>query len=326
MTRKSAVLAHGISFSVCSICAERLAGRANDLALVSRDRIQMDAFDERSHREISVATGPLHADITGAPDTARAEGRLQDDVYIGLMGTAADVSVPVGIADQETGSVMVFDAVQDRISVHLKEYSRMLASISHDLQTPITRMRLRVEKLDESTERKRIVDDLREMEQLVRQCLSYSRGTLGGAIVRVKTCPVSFLESLVSDYQDTGRPVTLLTTVSGPIMTCPQALRRVLGNLIDNAIKYGGAAEISAHRDAGGALCISVSDRGPGIPEGELESVLQPFYRAAASRNSEIGGAGLGLSITAQLISSLEGHLMLANRSGGGLTATITLP
>ncbi|WP_267221429.1 sensor histidine kinase [Dyella silvae] len=221
---------------------------------------------------------------------------------------------------------MVLGTMQDRISDRLEEHSKILASISHDLQTPITRMRLRVEKMEASTEQQRIVDDLREMEQLVRQCLSYARGTLSGAAVRVKMCPVAFLESLASDYQDTGRPVTLFTTVSGPIMACPQALRRVLGNLIDNAIKYGGAAEISAHRDAGGALCVSVSDRGPGIPEGELERVLQPFYRAAASRNSDVGGAGLGLAIAAQLISSLDGHLMLSNRSGGGLTATITLP
>jgi len=104
-----------------------------------------------------------------------------------------------------------------------------------------------------------------------------------------------------------------------------QALRRVLGNLIDNAIKYGGAAEVSAWRNDEGALCVAVRDRGPGIPEDELERVLEPFYRLEGSRNRDTGGAGLGLAIAMQLTRAIGGRLKLANREGGGLVATVAL-
>jgi signal transduction histidine kinase len=96
--------------------------------------------------------------------------------------------------------------------------------------------------------------------------------------------------------------------------------------LIDNAVKYGGAAEVGAWWSGQGALCIAVSDRGPGIPENELEQVLQPFYRLEASRNRDTGGAGLGLAIAAQLTRSIGGSLKLVNREGGGLDAMVTLP
>ena len=221
--------------------------------------------------------------------------------------------------------MMGLDTIQGRFKGRHGEHLKMLASISHDLQTPITRMRLRVERMDESKEQQKIVDDLREMEHLVRQCLSYARDTLGWAEVPVSMCPLAFLQSLVFDYQDMGRPVTLFASIKGQIMTCPRALRRVLGNLIDNAIKYAGSAEVGAQRDAAGVLSISVCDRGPGIPEGELEQVLQPFYRLAASRHSDTSGAGLGLAIAAQLIGSIGGRLVLSNRAGGGLAATIAL-
>jgi signal transduction histidine kinase len=135
----------------------------------------------------------------------------------------------------------------------------------------------------------------------------------------------AFFESLVFDYQDMGRPVTLSGSIDGTAMVRQQALRRVLGNLIDNAIKYGGSAEVSAWRTEQGTLCMAVSDRGPGIPEASLEQVLQPFYRLEASRNRETGGAGLGLAIAAQLTRAIGGNLALANRDGGGLIATITL-
>jgi signal transduction histidine kinase len=174
--------------------------------------------------------------------------------------------------------------------------------------------------------RQKILDDLRAMEHLVREGVTYARSAHGGAETPVRVEVGAFLESLVFDYQDVGQPVSLVASVSGPTLVRRQALRRVLGNLIDNAIKYGGAAEVSARRNGQGALCITVSDRGPGIPDEELEQVLQPFYRLEASRSRDTGGAGLGLAIAAQLTRSIGGNLTLANRDGGGLTATVTLP
>lgn len=219
-----------------------------------------------------------------------------------------------------------FNTMQDRIAQHLKERLHILASISHDLQTPITRMRLHVEALDESAGQSKLLDDLRELEHLVREGLAYARSAHGGSESPVRINLGSFLESLVFDYQDVGQPVSLSGPIDGTLTVRAQALRRVLGNLVDNAIKYGGSAEIGVQRDSQGAVCITVSDRGPGIPDEELERVLQPFYRLEASRNRDTGGSGLGLAIAAQLASAIGGRLQLGRRQGGGLIASVSLP
>jgi signal transduction histidine kinase len=219
-----------------------------------------------------------------------------------------------------------FNAMQERISRHVKERLHILASISHDLQTPITRMRLRAEALDDGEDRRKLLGDLHEMEHLVREGVAYARSAHGGAETPVRMDVGAFLESLVFDYQDMGQPVTLVDSVSGAAMVRRQALKRVLGNLIDNAIKYGERAEVSAWRNEEGALCLAVRDRGPGIPEDQLDQVIQPFYRLEGSRNRDTGGAGLGLAIAAQLTRAIGGSLRLANREGGGLVATVELP
>jgi len=219
-----------------------------------------------------------------------------------------------------------FNTMQERIARHLKERLHILAAISHDLQTPITRMRLRVEALDESLEQQRILDDLHELEHLVKEGVAYARSAHGGDETPVKMDVGAFLESLVFDYQDVGQPVSMTNTAAITTTLRPKALRRVLVNLIDNAIKYGGSAEVALHSVTTGGLTITVADRGPGIPEGEFEQVLQPFYRLESSRNRDTGGAGLGLAIGAQLIASIGGQLRLANREGGGLQVVITLP
>jgi len=219
-----------------------------------------------------------------------------------------------------------FNAMQERIGVYLKERLHILASISHDLQTPITRMRLRVESLDEGPESERLLADLAEMEHLVREGVAYARSAHGGDEAPVKMDPAAFIESLVFDYQDVGRPVSLSEMAHGAAMVRPRALRRVLTNLIDNAIKYGGSAEVASCRSGEGVLSITIADRGPGIPDAELENVLQPFHRLEGSRSRDTGGAGLGLAIALQLMRSIGGDLRLANREGGGLVARVTLP
>ena len=229
---------------------------------------------------------------------------------------------PVEVAQ----AAIAFNSMQERIARHLKERLHILASISHDLQTPITRMRLRAESLEDGEEREKILRDLHEMEHLVREGVAYARSAHGGAETLVRMDVKAFLESLVFDYQDIGKAVTLSESVSGAAMVRQQALRRVLGNLIDNALKYGGGAEVSARRNEQGALCMAVCDRGPGIPEDQLDQVLQPFYRLEGSRNRDTGGAGLGLAIAAQLARAIGGSLQLSNRRGGGLAAIVTLP
>lgn len=219
-----------------------------------------------------------------------------------------------------------FNTMQDRIAAHLKERLHILSAIAHDLQTPITRMRLHVEALDESPGQHKLMGDLRELEHLVREGLAYARSAHGGAEAPVRMDIAAFVESLVFDYQDAGQPVSLGEASGGTAMVRPQALRRVLGNLVDNAVKYGGSAEVDVQRDGDGTLRIAVADRGPGIPEEELERVLQPFYRLETSRNRDTGGSGLGLAIAAQLTQSIGGRLALARRDGGGLLATVWLP
>ncbi|RDU97225.1 sensor histidine kinase [Trinickia dinghuensis] len=223
-------------------------------------------------------------------------------------------------------AAIAFNTMQDRIARHLKERLHILASISHDLQTPITRMRLRAESLDEGEEQRKILGDLHEMEHLVREGVAYARSAHGGAEVPVRMDVKAFLESLVFDYEDMGKPVALVESIGGAAMVRRQALRRVLGNLIDNAVKYGGSAEVGAWRTEEGAMCIAVRDRGPGIPDALLDEVLQPFYRVEGSRNRDTGGAGLGLAIATQLTRAIGGSLELSNREGGGLAAVVTLP
>ncbi|HEY5849824.1 MAG TPA: HAMP domain-containing sensor histidine kinase [Lysobacter sp.] len=223
-------------------------------------------------------------------------------------------------------AVSAFNAMQDRISLHLKERLQILAAISHDLQTPITRMKLRLEAMEESPAATKLVGDLDEMQHLVRDGVAYARSAHGGVEPALKVDLDAFLDSLVWDYQDTGKPVTVTAHVGVPVTTRPRALRRVVGNLVDNAVKYAGAAEVAASVDNDGKVAISVLDRGPGISERELESVMQPFYRVEASRNRDTGGAGLGLAIAQQLAIAIGAQLQLRGRDGGGLIATITLP
>lgn len=223
-------------------------------------------------------------------------------------------------------AAVAFNAMQDRIALYVKERLQILAAISHDLQTPITRMRLRAEALDDTTERGKLLQDLHEMEHLVREGVAYARSAHGATETPRKIDPAAFVESLVFDYQDTGKAVSLSGNIDGTAIVRPQALRRVLGNLIDNALKYAGTADVGMARTSGGALCIEVADRGPGIAEDELARVLEPFYRLENSRNRDTGGTGLGLAIAAQLMLSVGGRLTLANRPGGGLVARVELP
>jgi signal transduction histidine kinase len=218
-----------------------------------------------------------------------------------------------------------FNAMQDRIAAYLKERMHLLAAISHDLQTPITRMKLRAEFMDDGIEKDKLYSDLGEMEHLVREGVAYARSIHGATEASCRISLDAFLDSLVFDYQDTGQDVQLSGKNAAIIDTRPHALRRVLVNLVDNALKFGGAAQIQVQPAANGKLSIQVLDRGPGISEPELAEVLKPFYRVESSRNRETGGTGLGLAIAQQLANAMGGSLTLSNREGGGLCAELRL-
>jgi signal transduction histidine kinase len=219
-----------------------------------------------------------------------------------------------------------FNAMQARIAAYLKERMQLLAAISHDLQTPITRMKLRAEFMDDSTEKDKLWNDLGEMEHLVREGVAYARSVHGATEESRRTDLDSFLDSLVFDYQDMGKDVQLSGKTSAVIDTRPQALRRVLVNLTDNAVKFAGAAELQVQALADGSVSIQVMDRGPGLAQEELTKVMEPFYRVENSRNRSTGGTGLGLAIAQQLALAIGGTLTLSNREGGGLCAELRLP
>jgi signal transduction histidine kinase len=163
------------------------------------------------------------------------------------------------------------------------------------------------------------------MEHLVREGVAYARSIHGATEASCRINLDAFLDSLVFDYQDIGQDVQLSGKNAAVIDTRPHALRRVLVNLVDNALKFGGAAQIQVQRTDNGQLAIQVLDRGPGINEQELAEVLKPFYRVESSRNRETGGTGLGLAIAQQLAIAMGGSLTLSNRDGGGLCAELRL-
>jgi signal transduction histidine kinase len=223
-------------------------------------------------------------------------------------------------------AAVAFNAMQRRIAEQVAERIQILAAVSHDLQTPITRMRLRTDLLDDAALREKLHGDLRVMQALVEEGIAYARSAQA---VNEPACRVdlyALLDSLACDYADAGRPIRLIGGYDGSLTTRPHTLRRVLVNLLDNALKFGTEAEIAIETETPDRVAITVRDRGSGIPPAELQAVLQPFYRVESSRNRETGGTGLGLAIAQQLTLALGGTLSLSNRSGGGLEARLALP
>lgn len=223
-------------------------------------------------------------------------------------------------------SARAFNAMQRRIAAYVDERVRILAAISHDLQTPITRMRLRVDLMDDEAQQPRLRADLDELQSLVKDGIGYARALHGEREAARAIDLDAQLDSLVLDYRDAGSAVSLTGRIGTPVQTRPKALRRIVGNLVDNALKFAGSAAIDIGRDSQGAVLVRVLDDGPGIPAAQLEAVFEPFFRLEGSRNRDTGGTGLGLAIARQLAGSLGGTLTLHNRAEGGLEARLTLP
>jgi signal transduction histidine kinase len=219
-----------------------------------------------------------------------------------------------------------FNAMGKRIKDHLAERVRILGAISHDLQTPITRMRLRADLLENSVVKAKFDADLDQMQALVEEGIAYARST---DPVRESACLVdidAMLDALTGDYADSGQQVALAGTRALMVPTWPHTLRRILVNLTDNAIKFAEQVEIVRHQPGPDQLCFCVRDRGPGIEASQLDAVFMPFFRLESSRNRATGGTGLGLAIARQLALGLGGTLTLTNREGGGLAATLVIP
>jgi signal transduction histidine kinase len=217
-----------------------------------------------------------------------------------------------------------FNAMQARLARTIRERSATLAAMSHDLKTPLTRLRLRAELLEDGELKRKVSQDVEEMQSMVQATLDFMRGV--ETAERVQPVDVSaLLESLQADAAELGGQVALEGGTARPFVGRPQALKRCLGNLIDNALKYGKSATIVVE-DAPARLVIRVRDQGPGIPEAELERVFEPFYRIEGSRSRDTGGTGLGLSIARNVAQLHGGTLIVRNVKNGGLEAVLTLP
>jgi signal transduction histidine kinase len=230
------------------------------------------------------------------------------------------------VGPSEVRSVIrAFNLMRLQLRSYLLERARMLGAISHDLQTPITRLRLRAEMIQDPASRAKFVRDLDEMEAIAGSTLEFFK-TLGNEPQRQALDVGALLGSLAEDWSESGADVTLLGTPRSPYPSHPQALRRCLDNLVENALRYGERARIVIEDDAA-ALRISVRDDGPGIPEAELERVFEPFFRLEQSRNRDSGGTGLGLAIARNIARWHGGDIHLRNAPDGkGLIAELVLP
>ena len=216
-----------------------------------------------------------------------------------------------------------FNTMRDRLHRYLDSRTRVLAAMSHDLKTPLTRLRLQVEALENPPMQARIGRELDEMESMVREALALFRGLDDGEPPTAIDIG-ELLAQIREQFTDMGAAVTVGGHALRPFTGKAQALKRCLTNLIANAVNFGTRAEILI--EDGADLLIRVRDRGPGIPEEELERVFEPFYRLESSRNRDSGGTGLGLSIARDVAQAHGGSLHLANAAGGGLEATLRLP
>lgn len=217
-----------------------------------------------------------------------------------------------------------FNTMQRRLRRYIEDRGQILAAISHDLKTPITRLRLRTEMLPRQELKDKFNRDLNEMEQMVTATLDFMRGTES----REKPVPIdirALLEALVGDMRELGDKVSLETAEPAPLTGRPLALKRCIGNLLENAVRYGQEAHVRI-QDTPSQLRIIIADKGQGIPGEELEGLFRPFYRRESSRNRQTGGTGLGLGIARNIARGHGGEVLLRPGPSVGLEAVVTLP
>ncbi|MFO6420493.1 ATP-binding protein [Hylemonella sp. W303a] len=255
------------------------------------------------------ATRPLSRLATAADDLGR-------DLHAPPL--PEDGPVEVGRATQ------AFNAMQRAIQRHVAERTEILAAISHDLKTPLTRLRLRAENHAPADQRQRFVADIDAMRAMIQDGLDYAESaSLREPRQWLNLGPLC--EAMAEDMRDAGQDCVCQGEVQQPVLGAPRALRRALQNLLDNAVRYGQRARLRLNEEAG-QIVIGIEDDGPGIPPDQLERVFDPFLRLEMSRNRDTGGSGLGLSIARNLLRAHGGDVRLSNLAQGGLRAEVRLP
>ena len=264
------------------------------------------------------------------------------------LGQSLGTNRPVPTLDEAQGTLEVrqtsevFNAMSRRLHEQFGAQALLMAAISHDLRTPLSRLRLRLEHMEPNVHTERSINDVREMDQLIASVLEMMQLNHETAAAPQRVDLRALVQSLADDLAEQGQAVTLQNaadanananananasadTEPAVVPGQPAALNRLVANLLSNALRYGGSAEISVQVQAG-QVQVLIDDRGPGIPAAQLEAVFQPFYRVDTSRSKQTGGTGLGLYIARDLAHRHGGQLTLANREGGGLRAALVLP
>jgi len=217
-----------------------------------------------------------------------------------------------------------FNRMQRRLSSFVRDRTQMLAAVSHDLRTPITRLRLRAEFIDDSELQSKMLADLEQMEVMIAATLAFARDDAGDEARQAFDLAV-LLSDLCEDAAEAGQTASYSGPGRATYNGRPVALKRVFGNLIDNALNYGGNVRVDLKIDAD-RITVTVDDDGDGIPADQLERVFAPFYRVETSRSRDTGGVGLGLAVVRSIVRGHGGDVALSNRKDGGLTASVTLP
>ncbi len=218
-----------------------------------------------------------------------------------------------------------FNDMQDRIRRFVDDRTRLLAALGHDLRSPLTALRVRVEMVEDDENRERLVATVEEMQHMVEATLSFARGMAVNETAETLDLG-GYVSALVSEMAEAGEAVTYSPTDrSIKARLRPTATRRALRNLIGNAARYGERARVSVG-DGRGGVTVIIDDDGPGIADADMARVFDPFVRLETSRSRETGGTGLGLSIAQSIVQAQGGSIVLKNRPDGGLRATVTLP
>ncbi len=254
-------------------------------------------------------TGPLRS-LAGAADRL---GRGEDVETIPLTGP-----------EEMRRLALSFNDMQARLDRFVRERTQLLGALGHDLRSPLTALRVRAEMVDDEETRERMIATIEEMREMVEATLAFSRGMAMNEPVATVSLK-AFLVELAQELGETGMAVKTGAIEDGELRLRPLSMRRALRNLIENAVRYGHRATVSATRHNGFAV-ILIEDDGPGIAQQEMDRVFEPFVRLETSRSRETGGVGLGLSIARTAILAHGGGITLENRAQGGLRVTVTLP
>lgn len=219
----------------------------------------------------------------------------------------------------------VFNRMQERIREQMEERARFLAAVSHDLRTPLTRMKLRIEHLDNESAKEKLEADIEEMRLMLDATLDYLRSNGQNTHTAQRLDVQALVEALIDNAHEQGRSVGLSGSAN-PIMGMPSDLRRCISNLLENALHASDIVDIHL-QETSDYVSIQISDDGPGIPEAQLSKVFEPFFRLSTSRTKHDGGVGLGLSIANEIARQHSGDIVLKNKPGNtGLIAQLRLP